>query len=519
MKLSFATFATLAVHLAAASPAVDTTTKRVILDVVNTQLAPDGVTRNVVTANGQYPGPPITATKGQTLSVTVNNKLTLTNMRVSTSLGLDGLFVNTRNAFFEGTPFVNTCPLPPNTSFTYEYPLNQQTGTFWYHSELGVQYTDGFRGPLVVYDPLDPHAHLYDVDDLSTIIQLGDWWQTESLTLLAGYVATGVVPVSDTGTVNGAGRFNGGPEVPWSVINVAQGRRYRFRVINESVRNVFTFSIDSHTMTVIEADGVETQPLEIDSMQMLAGQRYSVVVKADQPVANYWINAPFTGGNPAVNPHQNGTLSRAILRYKGAPAADPTTPLTSGPSNNPLIEANLRPPEPDVILTLNLVVTAGKAIWNVNNVSYVSPTVPTLAKVLAGPVDATTFDVTENTFILPANKTVQIVFPETDDDDAHPFHLHGNNFWLIKSQTSPDENTINPIRRDIAGVGGTGTTIRFRTDNPGPWFFHCHIFWHKQAGLATVMLQDPDTVNAETVPNAAWDALCPAYNNLPEDQK
>ena len=38
-------------------------------------------------------------------------------------------------------------------------------GTFWYHSHIMTQYCDGLRGVLVVYDPQDPHAHLYDVDD------------------------------------------------------------------------------------------------------------------------------------------------------------------------------------------------------------------------------------------------------------------------------------------------------------------------------------------------------------------
>ena len=39
------------------------------------------------------------------------------------------------------------------------------SGTFWYHSHLSTQYCDGLRGPLVVYDPLDPLRILYDVDD------------------------------------------------------------------------------------------------------------------------------------------------------------------------------------------------------------------------------------------------------------------------------------------------------------------------------------------------------------------
>ncbi len=67
------------------------------------------------------------------------------------------------------------------------------SGTFWYHSHLSLQYCDGLRGAMIVYDPEDPHADLYDVDDgkrdilltffhcsyvetESTIITLSDWY-------------------------------------------------------------------------------------------------------------------------------------------------------------------------------------------------------------------------------------------------------------------------------------------------------------------------------------------------------
>ena len=32
--------------------------------------------------------------------------------------------------------------------------------------------------------------------------------------------------------------------------------------------------------------------------------------------------------------------------------------------------------------------------------------------------------------------------------------------------------------------------FRFTTDNPGPWFLHCHIDWHLQDGLAVVFAED-----------------------------
>jgi iron transport multicopper oxidase len=528
MRLSIATAALLA--LLKVHPTFGVTIQpkarvnAVTLDIVNTQLAPDGFRRSVIVANGTYPGPVITAIKGETLRVKVNNRLTDPTMRRSTSIDFDGVFLTTSNAYNEGTPFVTTCPIAPGASYTYTLPLGEQTGTFWYHSQLSVQYVDGLRGPLIIYDPQDPLRSLYDIDDASTIWSVGDWWQNSTVPLLAGYVATGIVPVSDSGTFNGVGRFQGGPEVPFFVQNVQAGRRYRFRIINMSARNVFTMSVDSHDLTIIEADGVATTPMVVNQIDMLAGQRYSVVLSANQPVSNYWINAPFVGGTPSRNLHQNATLTRAILRYAGAPAVDPVTPMTLGPANpNALLEANLRPlvaqtpPPPDINITLNLVVTAGKAQWNVNNVSYLPPQTPTLVKILGGANTSASFNATENTFILPRNKVVQVDFPPNDDDEAHPFHLHGNNFWLIKSNSSSLVNTVDPIRRDVAGVGAAGTTVRFTTDNPGPWFFHCHIFWHMQAGLATVMASGLDEIRKEVHPDREWEDLCPAYNALPVD--
>lgn len=91
------------------------------------------------------------------------------------------------------------CPILPGNSFLYDFDVPDQAGTFWYHvSQLSIdntytctdpssspisvsptrinfityliyppanQYCDGLRGPMVIYDPDDPHKSLYDVDD------------------------------------------------------------------------------------------------------------------------------------------------------------------------------------------------------------------------------------------------------------------------------------------------------------------------------------------------------------------
>lgn len=40
-------------------------------------------------------------------------------------------------------------------------------------------------------------------------------------------------------------------------------------------------------MTVIEADGIEHEPLTVDSLTIFPGQRYSIVVDANQEIGNY----------------------------------------------------------------------------------------------------------------------------------------------------------------------------------------------------------------------------------------
>lgn len=47
------------------------------------------------------------------------------------------------------------------------------------------------------------------------------------------------------------------------------------RMINMACDPNYTFSIDGHTMTIIEADGVNVDPLGVDSIQIFAGERSS----------------------------------------------------------------------------------------------------------------------------------------------------------------------------------------------------------------------------------------------------
>ena len=83
----------------------------------------------------------------------------------------------------------------------------------------------------------------------------------------------------------------------------------------------------------------------------------------------------------------------------------------------------------------------------------------------------------------------------------------------MRSAGSDTYNYVNPPQRDVVSTGTTGdnVTIRFTTDNPGPWFLHCHIDFHLEAGFAVVMAEDTSAVSSFVTPSSESSFLfaCP----------
>jgi len=52
--------------------------------------------------------------------------------------------------------------------------------------------------------------------------------------------------------------------------------------------------------------------------------------------------------------------------------------------------------------------------------------------------------------------------------------------------------------------------LRFVTDNPGAWAFHCHITWHMEAGLLmTILTGDSNSLQKQIgAAPREWAALC-----------
>nr|AIW01084.1 laccase [Flammulina velutipes] len=513
LALGFALSLSARLAFAAIGPVTD-------LRIQNAHLGLDGYDRSGVFADGMFPGPLIIGNKGDDFKINVINELTDEAMLKTTSIHWHGLLQKGTN-WADGPSFINQCPIAPGNSFSYDFSAADQAGTFWYHSHLSTQYCDGLRGPFVVYDPEDPHGHRYDVDDESTVITLSDWYHKLA-------PQQGAVPLPQSTLINGRGRFPQGPLNDLAVVNVVQGTRYRFRLIAMSCAPNWVFSIDNHLLEVIEADGINTQPLLVDSIQIFAGQRYSFVLTADQAVDNYWIRADPNEGNQGFE----GGINSAVLRYSGAPETEPSYDVTKEVILfNPLVETNLHPlvtetegvagghfnDGADVNINLAFAIDPKLGRFTVNGATYRAPTMPVLLQIMSGASSAQNLLPSSSIYELPLNKSIQLSFPGGAPGSPHPFHLHGHAFDVVRSAGSSQYNYIDPIRRDVVSTGDVGdnVTIRFVTDNAGPWFLHCHVDWHMEAGLAVIFTEGTNREGALANPTPdSWDDLCPAYNAL-----
>ncbi|XP_068643460.1 laccase-17-like [Aristolochia californica] len=159
---------------------------------------------------------------------------------------------------------------------------------------------------------------------------------------------------------------------------------------------------------------------------------------------------------------------------------------------------------------------------SINNISFVQPTTALLQSHFFGqsfgvyktdfPKDPTTpFNYTgtppNNTMVnngtkvvvLSFNTSVELVLQDTSilGAESHPLHLHGFNFFVVGQgfgnfdpRKDPSKyNLVDPVERNTVGIPSGGwLAIRFRADNPGVWFMHCHLEVHTSWGLKMAWL-------------------------------
>ncbi|XP_010261111.1 PREDICTED: laccase-15-like [Nelumbo nucifera] len=113
---------------------------------------------------------------------------------------------------------------------------------------------------------------------------------------------------------------------------------------------------------------------------------------------------------------------------------------------------------------------------------------------------------------LDYNSAVELVFQGTNlvAGEDHPMHLHGYSFYMVgwgfgnfdKKKDPLRYNLVDPPELNTILVPKNGwSAIRFRADNPGVWFMHCHLERRLTWGMnAVFIVKDGEQEEARLLP-------------------
>lgn len=403
-----------------------------------------------------------------------------------------------------------------------------------------------------------------------------------------------------------------------SEFRVVHGKNYRFRLIGAQGLYAYKFSIDGHRMTVVGTDGYWIEPVNnVDYIIIHTGERYDFILHADQPKKNYWLRAETLEIIPKGGPpyQSRGHVAEGILRYVddnqaniediksteyeeiklGSPAIQCTSSHKCNAVNCPFknfhpayhtecinvdklqllldTDPNEMPaavPTPgckDCLHFINFNFEGDSETSSVNGRNFILPPSPPQTQYEDYEKQAIECDLTADcnpttlacmcTHVrtVPYDKTIQFVLSAMGAyDNAHPIHLHGHTFHVVKvgypdydsktgfiaqknipgckgtksihnddiacgdtslcgskcpvngcnpnrctkpgwSSKGPPSMTIDrkTIRKDTVMLPAGGyVVINFKSDNPGQWFLHCHIEVHQLEGMALIVNEAPD---------------------------
>ena len=415
---------------------------------------------NTWTYNGGLPGPEIRLVEGDTLRVTVKNRLP-----TDTTIHWHG--VPLINAM-DGVPDVTQSGIKPGQDFTYEF-IVPTAGTYFYHPHVGVQLDRGLYGPLIVESANEPLSYDQDI-----VLLLDDWLDGISGSpddALKQLIANG----DQMGGMGGMGGMGDTQNIPPDIvypqylvngktaddpftITASKGQQMRLRLINASSATIYRVALQGHRLTVTHTDGQPVESVEVDALRIGMGERYDVLVSMNAP--GIWQLAAQAEGT--------NRMTRAIVRYKGSAGNIPTAIFQPNELMGRLLSYGMLkaapglavPPRwsPDQSLPIQLSGGNGRYEWAINNQVF-----PRADQIAVQSNRLISFQMS-NTSMMP-----------------HPMHLHGH-FFQLENGTGR-----GPLKDTVLVDAMQQMTVNWVSDNSGKWAFHCHNIYHAETGMMRVV--------------------------------
>lgn len=451
--------------------------------------------------NGEIPGPTLEFTEGDILKVTFHN-----NMDVETSIHWHGILVPNDQ---DGVPYLNTSPILPGSSLTYEFPLIQ-SGTYWYHSHTGLQEQLGVYGGIVIHPKGAVEAMpeyvvvLSDwIDEtpgqvLKNLKKDGDYYALKKGSVQSwekvlrerkikekisnSLMRMGSMDLSDVGY--DAFLING--EKNPSIGKVKWGTPIKLRVINASASTYFNLSYSAGNMKVVAADGQDVMPVQLEDILIGVAETYDIIVKVGGKFTAY---AQDMTGSVTLNlsdesmidhessPHMMKTDNVESMTTHDMDSMESMGKFSSYDFLMSTKSTEYSGEAQDRIVRLKLTGDMENYIWTFNNKALTES-------------DKILIKKGEKVRFILKNETMM----------HHPLHLHGHFFRVINKH-----GANSPLKHTVDVPPMQTVEIEFLATEEKDWFFHCHNLYHMKTGMSRVVSYDNSSLPSEISEKLSWD--------------
>ncbi|MEL6278676.1 MAG: multicopper oxidase family protein [Pseudomonadota bacterium] len=428
-------------------------------------VVPDGPATKAWLYNGTAPGPVLRARQGEELKVDFKNQLP-----EPTTVHWHGLRVPVE---MDGVPFLSQPPVAPGESFTYRLQL-EDAGTFWYHPHVNSseQVGRGLYGLLIIEELPEAAARLGADREVAWAI---DDWRLDDDAQIA--------PFGSFREMSHAGRIGNVLTVNGTYLTNTElraGERIRLRLANVANAQTFYLKFAPFDPWLVALDGHPVPPRRLgeDGLWLGAAQRADLVLDVD------------------LDP---GETAKVIDEAYGADRAFEVMTWTVGDAA-PIRTDSLPPPQmlpPNPIRRPDLSTAAehrlaleGGAMSGMTGAMMGGKMIGMRELAQAGKMWALNGAVPADIYKDPRlfqfdlGRT-QIIALENKTRWAHPIHLHGHSFHVLKDGEDPLAGA--EIRDTVLLLPQESARIAFVADNPGKWMLHCHVLEHQAAGMMGVV--------------------------------
>ncbi len=428
--------------------------------------------------NGQFPGPTLVVSPGDTLRVHLRNRLNPDYLPYGASsenpapifpgqpyAGFTQPLGNPTNLHVHG---MHVSPKSPSDNvllnirpgedyrYRYEIPADHPSGLFWYHPHRH-EYTDqqvgaGQAGMIIVRGGLDDVPGVGDLRERLLVfqnIEVKDGAATSSQYQ---------TPEHRLITINGQVQPR---------IDLRPGETQRWRIANASSERFLSLEpMGGVELRRLAIDGnTLDRPQRITRIWLSPGQRVEVLVRAGAEPGSFALVQQRFNQRPTPYGKQP-RVTVATIRIAGAAQAPRPFPrvLRETP------QRDLMAPGTEVVRTRRVVFTQAPPKFFVNNKRFMDHD---------GHAMGAVFDVKVG--------TVEEWTIENKSPEWHNFHIHVNDFQVVarNGERVPGQ----PQWFDsIAIRPGHSVTLRLPFDDfDGTWVFHCHVLVHEDHGMMALV--------------------------------